>query len=219
MLRSPPPEISWDRSSSELLNKCGSFPGAEGIMSDTIWNQLRERRSGRGDEQRRRQQELGQFRDRLEEKGAERERMLGLFRRGRIDDATLDEHLDLNNAETAGIQAEIEMAERALCVGDQTAQLKSAEAPLGALRSRLDSPVSAELKRKTVEVLVEGIRADTAERWGVAEGKVTVTYRFAEPKGGAALVLPRLHDLTSRTWPPDKLETIGDDLGRRRLTL
>jgi len=184
-----------------------------------ILERLRERLSVKGDEQQRRQKELEQFRDRLEEKTAERERMLGLFRRGRIDDVTLDQQLDLIDAEAAGLQAEIEMAERALSVGDQTAQLKSAESLLAALRKRLDSPVSAELKRRIVETLVESIRADTVECWGVSQSKITVTYRFAEPNEAAALVLPRSHNLTSRTRSPEKLETLGDHLRRRRLTL
>jgi site-specific DNA recombinase len=184
-----------------------------------ILDRLRERLSMKGGERQRRQRELEQLRDRLAEKTTERERMLGLFRRGRINDATLDQHLDLINAETAALQAEIEMAERALSVGDQAAQLKSAEALLAALRKRLDSPISPELKRRIVEALVEGIRADTVECWGVSESKITVTYRFAEPSEAAALVLPQSHNLTSRTRPPDKLETLGDHLRRRRLTL
>jgi transcriptional regulator with XRE-family HTH domain len=184
-----------------------------------ILERLRDRLSMKGDEEQRRQKELEQFRDRLEEKTAERERMLGLFRRGRIDDATLDQHLDIINAETVGLQAEIDMAERALSVGDQTAQLKSAESLLAALRKRLDSPVSPELKRRIVETLVEGIRADTVERWGVSESKITVTYRFTEPNEAAALVMPRSYSLTSRTRAPDKLDTLGDHVRRRRLTL
>ena len=135
--------------------------------------------------------------------------MLGLFRRGRIDDAALDQQLDLIDAEAAGIQAEIEMAERALSVGDQAAQLKSAEALLGSLRKRLDRPISPELKRRIVEALVESIRADTIERWGVPESKITVTYRFAQPNESAMLLLPREHAVNSRTRPPEKLETFG----------
>lgn len=105
-----------------------------------ILERLRERLAIKGDEQERRQTELEQFRARLEEKTAERERMLGLFRRGRIDDATLDQHLNLIDVEAGALQAEIEVAERAISVADQTAQLKSAEALLATLRKRLDSP-------------------------------------------------------------------------------
>jgi transcriptional regulator with XRE-family HTH domain len=184
-----------------------------------ILERLRERLSSKGEEQKRRQKELDRFRDRLEEKTAERERMLGLFRRGRIDDATLDQHLNLIDVEADGLRAEIEKADRAISAADQTAQLKSAEALLAMLRKRLDSPVSPELKRRIVETLVESIQADTVERWGVAQSSITVTYRFAQPSVAAPLVLPRSHSLTSRTRPPEKLETLGDHLRRRRLTL
>jgi site-specific DNA recombinase len=73
-----------------------------------ILERLRERLSSKGEEQKRRQKELQQFRDWLEEKTIERERMLGLFRRGRIDDTTLDQHLNLIDVEADGLRAEIE---------------------------------------------------------------------------------------------------------------
>ena len=64
----------------------------------------------------------------------ERDRVLGLFRRGRIDETTLDQQLDMIDAEAAGLQAEIEMAARALSAGDRTAQFHSAEALLETLQ-------------------------------------------------------------------------------------
>jgi DNA-binding transcriptional regulator YiaG len=45
-----------------------------------------------------------------------------------------------------------------------------------------------------------------------------VTYRFAEPSEAAA-ILPLEHYLTNRTRLPEKLETVGDHIRRRRLTL
>jgi transcriptional regulator with XRE-family HTH domain len=106
-----------------------------------------------------------------------------------------------------------------MSVADQTAQLKSAEGLLAMLRKRLDNPISPELRRRIVETLVEGIQADTVERWGVAQSSITVTYRFAQPSEATPLVIPRSHSLHSRTRPPEKLETLGDHLRRRRLTL
>ena len=76
-----------------------------------------------------------------------------------------------------------------------------------------------ELKRRIVEALVESVRADTVECWGVPQTKITVTYRFAQPEESAPLVLPLAHKFTSRTRPPEKLETLGDHIRRRRLTL
>jgi transcriptional regulator with XRE-family HTH domain len=170
-------------------------------------------------ERQRREKELEGFRSRLGEKAAERERMLGLFRRGRIDDTTLDDHLDMIDAEAAGLQAEIESAGRALSAGDRAAQLQSAEHLLTALRKRLDGPVPQELKRRIVEVLVERIQADTVERWGVQQTEITISYRFGQPDQPAALVLPRAHRISSRNQPPERLETLGDHLLRRRLLL
>jgi transcriptional regulator with XRE-family HTH domain len=87
------------------------------------------------------------------------------------------------------------------------------------LRKRLDSPISPDLKRRIVETLVESIRSDTVECWGVAQSSIVVTYRFTQPSEAAPLVLPRAHSLTSRTKAPETLETLGDHLRRRRLTL
>jgi site-specific DNA recombinase len=184
-----------------------------------ILERLRERLTLRHGEREREKEKLRALRKRLEEKTAERERMLGLFRRGRIDDATLDGHLDLIDAEAAGLQAEIETAERALSPEDQAAQLKSAESLLAALRKKLAGPIAPDLKRRIVVVLVERIEANTVERWGVQQSEITITYRFTQPTEPAALVLPRSHKLSPRSRVPDKLETIGDHLLRRRLTL
>jgi transcriptional regulator with XRE-family HTH domain len=184
-----------------------------------ILERLRERLTLQHGERRREQDKLKALKKRLEEKTTERERMLGLFRRGRIDDATLDGHLDLIDAEAAGLQAEIETAERALSPEDQAAQLKSAESLLAALRKKLTGPIPPDLKRRIIEVLVEKVVANTVERWGVQQSEITITYRFSQPTEPAALILPRSHKLSPRSRIPDKLETIGDHLLRRRLML
>jgi site-specific DNA recombinase len=184
-----------------------------------ILERLRERLTLKHGERQSQEKELDALRARLEEKAAERDRMLGLFRRGRIDDATLDQHLNLIDAETAGLQAEIEVAGRALSPEDRAAQLSSAESLLATLRKRLAAPISEDLKRRIVEVLVEKVMANTVERWGVQQSEITITYRFSQPNEPAILVLPKSHKVTTRNRVPDKLETIGDHLLRRRLAL
>jgi transcriptional regulator with XRE-family HTH domain len=184
-----------------------------------ILDKLRERMSLQDSDRQKREKELEGFRARLAEKSAERDRMLGLFRRGRIDESTLDQHLDLIDAEAAGLQAEIEAAIRALSAGDRAAQLRSAEELLATLRQRLEGPVPPELKRRIVEALVEKIQANTTERWGVPQSEITIFYRFSQPSEAAALVLPRSIRLNSRNRLPETLETIGDHLLRRRLAL
>ena len=70
-----------------------------------------------------------------------------------------------------------------------------------------------------MRALVEKIQADTIERWGVPQSELTIFYRFSQPGEAAALVLPQPIRLTSSTRLPEKLETIGDHLLRRRLAL
>jgi transcriptional regulator with XRE-family HTH domain len=184
-----------------------------------VVDKLRERLSMQDSDRQRREKELERFRAREAETSAERGRMLGLFRRGRIDEATLDQHLDMIDAETVGLQAEIELATRALSAGDRAAQLRSAEELLATLRQRLEGPVPPELKRRIVEALVQKVQANTTERWGVPQSEITIFYRFSQPSEAAALVLPRSIRLNSRNRLPENLETIGDHLLRRRLTL
>jgi site-specific DNA recombinase len=184
-----------------------------------IVERLRQRFSMEDDERQRRRKDLDALKARLGEKTAERERMLGLFRRGRIDDATLDQHLDMIDAESAGLHAEIEQAARVLSADEHAAQLQSAESLLITLRDRLAGPISPEIKRRIIEVLVERVQADTVERWGVQQSELTIVYRFSQPNEPAALVLPRQVRINSRSRLPEELETIGDHLLRRRLML
>lgn len=184
-----------------------------------IIEKLKERLSAQDGDRPQKLKELGNFRDRLLEKTAERDRVLGLFRRGRIDDATLDQQLDVIDAEAAGLQAEIELRSRALSAIDQAAQLRSAEELLAALRKRLDGPIPPELKRRIVETLVERIHANTVEKWGVPQSELVITYRFSRPEESAALVIPRFHRLDVRSHPPEQLTTLGDHMLRRRLVL
>ena len=163
-----------------------------------ILERLRERLSMQDGERQRRQKELDDLAAHLQQKGAERERVLALFRRGRIDDATLDQQLDQIEAEAADLQSDIETVKRELAAGDRTAQIQSAESLLETLRKRLDGPVPHELKRRIVEILVEKVEANTIERWGVQQSEITINYRFSQPDEPAALVLPRSHRLNNR---------------------
>jgi hypothetical protein len=102
--------------------------------------------SSEGDEQKRRQKELNDLRERLEQKSAERTGSdAGLFRRGRIDKGTLDQHLNMIDAEAAGLQAEIEVVARVLSPDDREAQFRTAESLLATLRKRLAGTISPEL--------------------------------------------------------------------------
>jgi transcriptional regulator with XRE-family HTH domain len=180
---------------------------------------LRERLSAQDDDRQSRQKELDDLRERLQQKTVERDRVLSLFRRGRIDETTLDQQLDQIDAEAADLRSDIETAALGLSAGDWSAQLQSAEELLGTLRERLDGPIPPELKRRIVEILVESVEANTVERWGVQQSEVVITYRFSQPDEASALVLPRSHRLSSHKQLPEELNTLGDHLRRRRLVL
>jgi hypothetical protein len=59
-----------------------------GVSPASILERLRERVVMQDGERQRRQKELDDLRDRLQQKTAERDRVLGLYRRGRIDEAS-----------------------------------------------------------------------------------------------------------------------------------
>lgn len=101
--------------------------------------------------------------------------MLGLFRRGRIDETTLDGHLDAIDTEAATLQAAIVVAERALCDDERAAQLQAAEKLLGGLRAHLDEPLGPAQQRQIVETFVEKIEVRTVRRWGVPQGDVMLS--------------------------------------------
>jgi len=116
----------------------------------------------------------------LDDKINERDRILGLFRKGRIKEDALAVQLDQIDHEEAALKARIEDLSaqlRGLEVGVE--QLSSAGALLAKLRARLDEPISWELKRQLVEKLVAGIRVDTFQENGKRCAAVTVTYRLA----------------------------------------
>jgi site-specific DNA recombinase len=142
----------------------------------------------------------------LQNKSAERDRVIGLFRRGRITDAQLDEQMnDIEAEEQALSQAIAELNQGAAHALQQAEYLVSAETLLNQLRTRLDEPLSWELKRQLIEVLVGNVRIDTAEHDGKKAGTVIVTYRFAssvvtctDTRACNNCTLERVHRTTNR---------------------
>lgn len=90
---------------------------------------------------------------------------------------------------------------------------------LGRLRQRLDEPISWGLKRRIIEVLVDGVRVDTVERHGVRQADITVTYRFNQPDEVMTLVLPQAYSSGRVLRIPMEPKTIGDHIRLRRLEL
>jgi signal recognition particle GTPase len=122
-------------------------------------------------------------------KDGEREAILRLYRRQRIDDATLDQQLDQIEKERTGLsEAHQNIQGRILAAEESETQVHSAEALLKRLHERLDEPLTWDVKRELVETLVEGIRVDTLIEGTNREAVVTVNYRFGAPEAHSSLV-------------------------------
>jgi site-specific DNA recombinase len=113
----------------------------------------------------------------LETKAEERARVLGLFRKRRIDEAALDAQLDEIDAEEQSLRDRLNAA-NSVEPAHEVEALATVEALLGQLRARLDEGVSWELKRQLIEVLGDGITVDTIEVGNKREAVVNVRYRF-----------------------------------------
>jgi len=165
------------------------------------------------------QQQLRRLEGLLSQKASERARVVGLFRRGRLNDAQLDTQMDEIGKEEAALQAQVEELSARVAGADSIdANIGSAEALLAKLRKRLDEPVSWEQKRHLIETLVVGVRVETFERDGVKQTKVTVTYRFSQPDQPMPLVLPQTYSSNGIRIPIQPV-TVGDHIRRRRLAL
>lgn len=155
----------------------------------------------------------------LAAKATERSRVVGLYRRGRLTDADLDQQMGEIGQEELGLQAQLEeVRDRMRSAGTISTNLGSAEKLLAKLRKRLDKPVSWECKRQLVEALVSCIRVDTVETYGVSQPKVTITYRFEKPNELERAV-PTETFLHSAIRIPVNPETVGDHIRLRRLKL
>ena len=125
---------------------------------------------------------LGALKVSLAAKDSERTRVIGLFRRGRIDDAALDQQLEEVDGERAQLQIEIVQLERASDRAHELeAELLTLTGVLAAINRRLEEPPSEELKRQLIEKLVAGIEVETIGHGDERESQVTVTYRFDAP--------------------------------------
>ncbi len=118
----------------------------------------------------------------LREKHQERDRVLALFRRGRIDDATLDRQLDDIAREEEGVRKQVEvLSQEVQAAQDGIARFESLEPLLLELRRRLEEPLTWEIKRQLVETLVESIRVETHGEGRERYAKVVVVYCFEAP--------------------------------------
>jgi site-specific DNA recombinase len=166
------------------------------------------------------QNQLKRLEQLLAEKAHERDRVLVLYRRGRLNDAELDRQLDEVGREQTVLDAQIaELRAKVAGVDAIGSSINSAQALLEKLRKRLDQPVSFDIMRRLIEILVAGIRVETTEVGGVKVATTTVTYRFGEPDQPLPLVLPQNYSTGKVVRIPMEPKTIGDHIRKRRLSL
>jgi transcriptional regulator with XRE-family HTH domain len=156
----------------------------------------------------------------LAQKATERSRVVGLYRRGRLTEADLDAQMDEIGKEETALEAQIaELGGRITGADSVGENVCSAQALLAKLRKRLDEPISWEVKRRLIEVLVASVRVDTVEECGVKQAEITVTYRFSQPDQPMPLVLPQSYSTGRVIRIPTEPHSIGDHIRRRRLGL
>lgn len=133
----------------------------------------------REDETQRLQTETAQLERDLTGFVVQRDAVLGLFRRGRIDGETLDRQLDQITAEEASIRATLDET-RLLSAeaNDGASRLRTAEDLLLELHRRRDESMSWDAKRQLVELLVVDIRVETVVEDGKEVPSAEVTYAF-----------------------------------------
>ena len=97
-----------------------------------------------------------------------------------IDESALEQQLIEVEKEEVALRQQIETAQDgARQRAGEELTFQTAQALLTTLRQRLDQPVSWELKRQFVKVLVAGIQIDTLFQDGLKHLVVNASYRFA----------------------------------------
>ncbi len=125
-------------------------------------------------------EKLASHQQALQVLATEKDSVITLFRRDRIDEFALDRQLDHIQREEETIRKDFEdVQERLLCLREKEDSLREANELLQRLSQQLELPLTWQIKRELVEALVEAICVDTIEDdKGKKEAEVTVTYRF-----------------------------------------
>ena len=156
----------------------------------------------------------------LAQKAHERTRVVELYRRGRINEAVVDEQMGEIGREEGALELQIdELRVGVTSIESVRTTVGSAETLLMKLRQRLEGPVSWQCKRELIEVLIAGVCVDTIDDDGVRQNKITVSYRFSEPGEPAGLVLPQAYSIGAVVRIPVEPKTVGDHIRKKRFSL
>jgi len=160
------------------------------VRTDVL-ERLRQRLAAERRDTERTRAEMAGVRASLDEHDRERDRVIGLYRKGRIEEDVLERQMQAIEAEVAGLRVEIEtLAARLEAVDSGAAQLDATAALLEKLGARLQEPLGWQLQRELIEHLVQQVRVDTIEQDGKRTASITMIYRLAPLTGAAIEALP-----------------------------
>lgn len=127
--------------------------------------------------------EMARFQRSLDGIEAEKDRVLGLYRKGIIDEETVASQLQVVETNKANLRVQVGHIEAELKkLVDQQHQCQTTQELLERLNGILDGELTFEVKREVVDALVEGIRVDTYGDGNKKSATVTVSYRFEKPE-------------------------------------
>jgi len=170
--RCPAKDVNGIFLEDAIWNDIEDFLRNPGDVAEILRQKIAARRHNRAPKFDRRSLEMT-----LATKAEERARVLGLFRKGRIDEPALDAQLDEIAAEEESLRTRLAAA----CdpePEEEAAALASVPGLLEKLREKLDAGVTWEMKRQLVEVLVDGITVDTVGTGTARQAIVRVRYKF-----------------------------------------
>jgi site-specific DNA recombinase len=172
----PSKAVDGARLETAIWHDIEQFLHNPGKVLELVTEQMEQR----GDEAERLRAEVAHLQQSLQAKNREKDTVITLFRRGRIDERSLDSQLDQIQKEECDLQKQIERLQ-GLMQDAQTIEttLRSTEEMLTKLRQCLEEPPTWELKRQLLEALIERILVNTVENEkGRKEARITVIYRF-----------------------------------------
>lgn len=185
----PAQSVDGDMLETLIWQDIENFLRNPGAVLDLLAQQLNQR----GDEADQLRAEVARLQQSLQARNREKDTVITLFRRGRIDERSLDSQLDQIQQEERDLQHQIDHLQELM----QEAQavestLRSTQELLQRLRQRLEEPTTWELKRQLIEALIERLVVTTVDtEQGKKEARITVIYRF-----GASLELEGQRQIT-----------------------
>jgi site-specific DNA recombinase len=165
----------------------------EGFLRDPgpVLRLLRDRMKDVGRESAKAQADGAALKTALQGKDGERNSVLALYRRGRIDEPTLDQQLDEIERERGQLEGLIRESEARMAQSESAeARIRSVEDLLVQLSQRLVTSPTWDVRRQLVEALVDGIQVETVTVDGKKDASVSVSYCFSTPFASTATCTP-----------------------------